>query len=231
VKNLITALLVLLSLNFLALAGGAGWLFQSGHLNRDRVKAVREVMFPTATQPTSRPSEEVAAVAPSSQSRLDDLLARHIGSRSAAEQADYLQRTFDAQMSQLDQRQRQLEDLQRLVTAAQTQLQADKTKLTDDQQKLADGKDQAAKLAADQGFQDSLNLYNSMPAKQVKAVFLAMDDDTVVNYLRAMEPKSAAKILKEFKSPEEMDRVHKLMDKMREPLPTTQPTQPATGQP
>jgi flagellar motility protein MotE (MotC chaperone) len=233
VKNLATAVLMVISINFLALAGGAGWLFQSGHLNRDRVKAIREVMFPPATQPTTQPSEEVAAVAPSSQTRLDELLARHIGSRSAAEQADYLQRTFDAQMGQLDQRQRQLEDLQRLVSAAQTQLQTDKTKLTADQQKLADNKDQAAKLAADQGFQDSLSLYNSMPAKQVKAVFLAMDDDAVVNYLRAMEPKSAAKILKEFKSPEETERVHKLMDRMREPVPvpTTQPTQPATGSP
>jgi flagellar motility protein MotE (MotC chaperone) len=227
VKNLVTALLVLVALNFLAVAGGAGWLFQSGHLNRDRVKSICEIMFPPATQPATQPSVAAATTQPSPQSRLDELLARHAGARSAAEQADYLQRTFDAQMSQLDQRQRQLEDLQRLVSEAQTQLQSDKSKLTADQQKLADDRAEAAKLAEDQGFQDSLNLYNSMPAKQVKAMFLAMSDDKVVNYLRAMEPKTAARILKEFKSPDETDRLHKLMDRMQEPLPTTQAS---TGQ-
>jgi flagellar motility protein MotE (MotC chaperone) len=223
VKNLVTAVLVLLAINFLLAAGGAGYLFKTGHLDKDRVKAIREVMFPPETQPTTAPSA-VAAKAPelSPQTRLDQLLARRSGARSAAEQADYLQRTFDAQMNLLDQRQRQLEDLQRLVNEAQTKFQIDKAKLTADQQKLADDQAQATKIAGDKGFQDSLSLYNSMPPKQVKSVFVAMSDDQVVSYLRAMEPKAAAKILKEYKSPEELQRVQKLMDRMQQAGPTTQ---------
>jgi flagellar motility protein MotE (MotC chaperone) len=215
--------MMMLAVNFLALAGGAGWLFQSGHLDRGRVKAIREIVFPPATQPATQPSEPQAPPEPTAASRLDALLARHSGAHTAAEQADFLQHSFDAQMSQLDQRQRQLEDLQRLVAHAQGQLKADRTQLDADRQKLTDDQQQAARLADDQGFQDSLNLYNSMPAKQVKTVFLTMDDATVVNYLRAMTPRTAAKILKEFKAPEEMDRVHKLMDRMRDSTPTTSP--------
>ena len=222
-KTLGTVVMMTLAINFLALAGGAGWLFQSGHLDKGRVKAIREIVFPPATQPTTQQSESQAPPEPTAASRLDALLAKHTGARTAAEQADFLQHSFDAQMSQLDQRQRQLEDLQRLVTEAQAKLKTDRTQLDSDRQKLTDDQQQAARLADDQGFQDSLNLYNSMPAKQVKTVFLTMDDATVVNYLRAMTPRTAAKILKEFKSPEEQDRVHKLMDRMRDSTPATAP--------
>jgi flagellar motility protein MotE (MotC chaperone) len=211
-----------LAINFLALAGGVGWLWQSGHLNRDRVKAIHEVLFPPPAEPTTQPAAVVAAP-PTASSRLEELLAKRIGVRSAAEQVEFLQQTFDAQMGQLDQRERQLQDLQRLVSVAQAQLQTDRAKLEADQQKVTDQQQQADRLASDQGFQDSLNLYNSMPAKQVKEVFLAMDDQTVVEYLRAMTPRTAAKVMKEFKTPEELDRVHRLMDRMRDATPTTSP--------
>lgn len=222
-KTIGTVLIMALAVNFLALAGGAGWLFQSGHLNKDRVKAIREIAFPSATQPTTQPGEAEVPREPTAASRLEELLAKHTGTRSVGEQADSLQHSFDAQMSQLDQRQRQLEDLQRLVAQGQAQVRADRALLEGDRQKLDNSKQEATRLAEDQGFQDSLNLYNSMPPKQVKADFLAMDDETAVNYLRAMTPRTAAKVLKEFKSPDEVARVHKLMDRMREPAPTTAP--------
>jgi flagellar motility protein MotE (MotC chaperone) len=224
VKTLVSVVMATLAINFLALAGGAGWLWQSGHLNRDRVKAIREVMFPPATEPTTQPALAAAPAAPTASSRLEELLAKHIGVRSAGEQVEFLQQTFDAQMGQLDQRQRQLEDLQRLVTVAQGQLRDDRAKLETDRQNLTDQQQQANRLANDQGFQDSLTLYNSLPPKQVKSIFLAMDDDTAVDYLRAMPPRTAAKVLKEFKSPEELDRVHRLMDRMRDSDPTANPT-------
>jgi flagellar motility protein MotE (MotC chaperone) len=223
VKTLVTVVMITLAINFLALAGGAGWLFQSGHLNRSRLSDVRNIVFPPATQPTTQPSAAQTPPEQTPTSRLDALLAKHSGARTAAEQVDFLQHSFDAQMSLLDQRQRQLEDLQRLVVQAQAQVKVDRTQLDADRKKLTDDQQQASHLADDQGFQDSLNLYNSMPAKQVKTVFLSMDDATVVNYLRAMTPRTASKILKEFKSPEELDRVNKLMDRMRESAPTTSP--------
>jgi flagellar motility protein MotE (MotC chaperone) len=222
VKTLVAVLSATLAINFLALAGGVGWLWQSGHLNRDRVKAIHDVVFPPPAEPTTQPTAVVVAP-PTASSRLEELLAKRIGVRSAAEQVEFLQQTFDAQMGQLDQRERQLQDLQRLVSVAQAQLQTDRAKLEADQQKVTDQQQQADRLASDQGFQDSLNLYNSMPPKQVKEVFLAMDDDTVVEYLRAMQPRTAAKVIKEFKTPEELDRVHRLMDRMRDATPTTSP--------
>ena len=87
-------------------------------------------------------------------------------------------------------------------------VEAEKTDLKSQQ-------DAAAKLATDQGFQDALNRYIAMPPKEVKQVFSTLDDQTVVNFLQAMEPKQAAKIIKEYKTDEEVARIQKIMEKMR----------------
>ena len=44
-------------MHFLALAGGVGWLFQSGHLDRTRVTAIKELLFPppAANAPATQP--------------------------------------------------------------------------------------------------------------------------------------------------------------------------------
>ena len=41
-----------------------------------------------------------------------------------------------------------------------------------------------------------------MPAKQTKAVFMTLQDETIIQYLQAMQPRTAARIMKEFKTPE-----------------------------
>ena len=63
-----------------------------------------------------------------------------------------------------------------------------------------------------------------MQPKQVKNVFAGLDDATVTNYLRAMDPSKAAKIIKEFKSPEETVRIERIMERIRISPPTTSPT-------
>ena len=54
-----------------------------------------------------------------------------------------------------------------------------------------------------------------MPGKQVKTIFMSLDEETMRQYLQAMEPRVAAKIMKEFKSQEETARIQKVMEAMR----------------
>ena len=89
--------------------------------------------------------------------------------------------------------------------------------LDEKEKKLADREQQAQRLASDQGFQDSLALYETLPAKQVKTIFMGLDDAVVIQYLQAMESRTAAKITKEFKSPEESQRLQRLLERMRQP--------------
>src|SRR4051812_38661704 len=121
-KKLLNVIAWVLALNFLAVVGGAIYLRASGRLDRERAIAIKDLLYPPAPtiQPTTHPSEESAA-ATQPILKLEELLAQQSG-RSATEQVEFIQHTFDAQMSQLDRRQRELNDLNKQVDLAKQQL-------------------------------------------------------------------------------------------------------------
>ena len=127
-----------------------------------------------------------------------------------------MQRTFDAQMAVLDRRFQELQSQRKTVDDARAQIDHERKELAAGEKKLLAAQQQQQKLASDKGFQDTLNLYSNMPARQVKTIFMSLGDDTMIQYLRAMEPRTATKITKEFKSPEEVARIGLVMEKMRQ---------------
>lgn len=213
-RTLFTVITAVLAINFLAVAGGVGWLFQKGALTREKIPAIKEILFPKPTEaPATQPSDESQPTTQPAM-RLEELLAKATG-RTATEQVEFIKNAFDAQMAILDRRQRELIDLQRQIDLAKTQMTRDRSSLNEQTKAMDDREKQAAALAADKGFQDSLTLYNSMPANQVKRVFSGLDDATVTTYLQSMQPRTAAKIIKEFKSPEETERMQRILERMR----------------
>ncbi|CAN5649136.1 hypothetical protein BH09PLA1_BH09PLA1_22160 [soil metagenome] len=212
-KKLFNVLVLMLAINFIALGAGVGYLKTSGHLDRERVIAIKEILFPPAPEaaPTTQPSE-VATTQPIV--RLEELLAQQTG-RSAGEQVEFIQHTFDAQMAQLDRRQRELNDLQRQINLAKDQLARDRSSVDQKEKTLTTREQEATKLETDKGFQDSLALFKSMSGKQVKTIFLGLDDRAVAQYLQAMEPRAATRIIKEFKSPEETQFIQKALQRLR----------------
>src|SRR4051794_13815753 len=217
IKRLLNVLVLTLAMNFLLAAGGVGWLFQSGHLDKTKVAAIREVVFPTV-QPAA-PATQPATATPGPTTRpllrLDELLAKHAG-RRAGEQVEVIQQTVDTQTAVLDRRAKEVEYLQTRVAAAQKKLADASTALTADRRQLDDQKQQAAQAAGDKGFDDSLKLYSAMPPKQVKAVFMGLPEDAVVRFLQAMPPRTATKIVKEFKAPDEAARINRVLERMRQ---------------
>ena len=229
-KKLLTVLMLTLALNFLAVAGGVGWLWNSKHLDHDKVDAIKQILFPPpATAPATQPDTTVADATTQPTLRLEELLAKESG-HSAGEQVEFIQRTFDTQMAELDRRERELADLKRQTDLAQSQITRDRAALQAQQQALDAAKQQQAALASDKGFQDSLLLYNTMAPKQVKSIFMGLDDQTVMNYLRAMQPRTAGKIIKEFKTQDETDRIQRFLERMRQAA-TTAPAQTAAATP
>lgn len=214
-KKLGGVIVLTLAINFLALAGGIAYLFQTNKLDRAKVLAIKEMIFapppvdPASTQPSTQ-DEPTTKPANS----LDKLLAEASG-RTAGEQVEFIQRSFDAQMALLDRRQRELTDLQRQVDLAKQQMERDRVALEKGRTELATQQQLAKKLETDKGFQDSLQLYNTMSGKQVKSIFMTLDDATVRQYLQAMQPRKAAGIIKEFKTPDEVARIQNVMEAMR----------------
>jgi len=228
-RKLLKVLVLTLAVNFLVVAGLCGWLVQSAGVDRKKIEAMKAVLFPApATQPTTQPGGSGATARPLLE--LEELLAKYAG-RPPAEQLQYIRRTFDAQMAQLDRSHRGLLDLQRQVGLAQEKLERDRLALEEQKKKQEAKEQESQKLATDKGFQDSLTLYESMPSKQAKAMFMALDDDTVVRYVQAMEGRTAAKITKEFKTPAELERLKRIMDKLRtaSALPASLPSAAVSG--
>ncbi len=218
-KKLFNVIVLVLAMNFLAAAGAAGWLFKSGHLDRAKLTEIKKLVFPAAVEEGQAPTTQPDATTQPSV-RLDELLAKASG-RSAVEQVEFIQQTFDSQVAQLDRRERELTDLQRQVDLAKQQMARDRAKLEQDQKDLAARQQEETRLPSDKGFQDSLQLYVSMAPKNVKVIFTGLSDDTIQQYLQAMEPRTAGKIIKEFKTPEEVARIQKVLEKMRQATAST----------
>jgi hypothetical protein len=233
VKKLFTVLAYLLALNFLFALGGAGYLWRGGHLNRQRLAAIGKILFPPPT-PSAKTAASAAASAagPATQPTpaLEDLLKQTAG-RSAQEQVAFLQHAFDARMAQLDLRKRQLDDQQTAIDLATQRLAQDRAALEAQQKQITAAQQQAAAQASDQGFQDSLQLYSVMPPQQVKTIFMSLDLNVVVRYLQAMDPGTAAKIIKQFKTPVEIGRIQKVLERMRQDAPAAPTTAAATAPP
>src|SRR5437868_175785 len=106
-----------LALNFLLLGVGVAWLHQSGHLDKPRAMAIKELLFPTS-QPTSQPAATLHGPATQPFAKLEALLAKHTGQR-AGDQVEAIQRSLDVQSVQLERRRREIEDLQAQVAGEQ----------------------------------------------------------------------------------------------------------------
>jgi hypothetical protein len=212
-KKIFSLLVLVLALNFLALGGGVGYLVQSRRLDKAKIGKIREVLFPphvaaAATQPSP------PAPTPSPMN-LASLLNEH-PNRSVIEQVDFIRKTFDAQMLQMDQRRRELMDLKRQVDLASQKVLADRAALEKREKALTAKEQEAQRLQNDQGFQDALALYTVMPSKQVKTIFMNLSEQTVQGYLTAMDTRTAGKIIKEFKTPDETAFIEKVLERIRQ---------------
>jgi flagellar motility protein MotE (MotC chaperone) len=211
-KKLFFVLIFTLAMNFLAVGGAIGYLFQSGKLDKAKISKIREVVFPP---PGSGATTQPSAAAPAPQPlNLANLLEKHSG--SVIEQVDFIRRTVDSQMLELDRRQREMADLKQQVDLANQKLASDRAALEKREKALADREQAAQKLQSDTGFQNSLSLYNAMPSKQVKSIFMTLNESTVQEYLTAMDTRTAGKIIKEFKSPDETAFIERVLERIRE---------------
>ncbi len=216
IKKLISLVSAVLAINFLLAAGGVGYLVFTGKVDKEKVQQIRELILASdeapATQPTTQEAQDLPPKTP--MMRLDELLAVASG-RPAAEKIATVQTAFDAQMAVLERRSREIEDQRRQLAQAKTDFEAQRKTLLTESEALRKQQEEQAKLAADKGFQDTLALYNSMPPKKTKDIFMSLEEDVVVRYLQAMEPRIAGGILKEFKTPDETSRAQGILEKMR----------------
>jgi hypothetical protein len=227
IKKLMSVVTLVLALNFIGVVAGTAWVWKSGHVDKEKLKALKLVLYPADSQPATEPVTGAPTTAPVD--RLDELLAKAAG-RPASEQIQYIKDQFTSDMAELDRQKVELMDLRAQDDMARNQAADAMAKVVEARAALAQAKADDEKVKSASGFKDTLALYEIMPTKQVKTIFMTLGDPTVVAYLDAMPPARAAKIIKEFKSPEETDRIQKVLERLRMP-PTTAPAGTTAGTP
>ena len=89
-----------------------------------------------------------------------------------------------------------------------------------EREKFKDAVAKETQLKDDQDFQQTVQVYQQLKAKQVKQIFqqlLSQDmADHVVEYLAAMQVRKAAAVIREFKSPAEVVQAADLLQSLRE---------------
>ncbi len=213
-RKLWAVLLVTLAMNFLALLIAAAMVAQRAQLDAEKVKQVKEVLFPPESVEDSVIDDSATPPEPTPMEQLMVLLDAQSG-KPAEDRVVDVSRALDERAVTLDRTRRELEDRGRQIDEAATRLAADRSRLEAEQSAWTSRTAAAEARASDEGFKQALSLLAQLPAKAVKDVFMGMPDAEVVPLVRSMEPRQAAKVLKEFKTPPEMERLREVLDEIR----------------
>ena len=224
-KKLGTLFSLLCIMNMLALAGLLGYLIGTGRLDKQKVGGIVAIArhqgtpekFNEKLYDILEPVPPVAATAPASQPALADGSTPDptLGA-SAQDRLTIATQAMQQERLRLDARAQELRNQQELLDQKRAEAEAMWKKTKD----LKDAFDKqvaaAQKKSVDDSFQKSLDLYNELKAKQVKDLFVAMNNpDQVATYLQAMDTSRAAEIISQFKTATETDFIKNVLDRIR----------------
>jgi hypothetical protein len=213
--NIISFLAVV---NLLALAMFVAWLWQSGRLNGDRIRHIRNTLAMTIAQEQAAEAEQ-ADEAERQRQEAAERARRQNPPLPSAEQVRQISLVDD----QTDQALRRLRDETAQLLA---QLEVRGAELDQREQALESARQTwlssiEAELArrTDEQFLKTVRQYESAPPKIGKQwmmeLIAAGEQEQVVAYLNAMTARAASKILREFKTEEEAGLATELLDKLR----------------
>jgi alanyl-tRNA synthetase len=220
-RTILTAFTLVLVINVLALGALAGWLGASGRLSKDRLRDVVAVFNQTieaesqlaveaeqadleaqALAERALRMEQVAGGPVTPEARLESIQVVDDKTRALLErqkvEANALKRQLDAQQRLIEEKIAELDEKQQAFDAAI-----------------------ASKVEEMQSedFKEAIAMLEGISPKQAKGVLQQWLNDggqeQVVDYLSAMEERKAAKVLKEFKLPNEVAQAATLIEKLR----------------
>lgn len=221
-RTLFTAIILVLVINVLALGAMAGWLGATGRLSKERLRDAVGVFSDTIEQEAQREAQ-------AEQAELD--------AQALAERAMRLEQVAGgpvtpesrlASIQVVDEKSRALLERQKVEAQALTRQLGVQQKLIEDRIAELDQKQQAFDQAIasqiealeDEDFQEAIAMLEGIPPKQAKQVIQRWltegAQDQVVNYLSAMQERKAAKVLKEFKLPNEIAQAATLIEQLRQ---------------
>lgn len=210
-----------LLLNLLAAAGFVGWMHMDGRIDKDRVQKVVD-MFSLTIQEEADQEAQLQAMEEKAQ-QLADQVARleavADGPTTLRDRLDQDQQASETAMQKIaffnEQNKALREEMARFkADHAQRVAQLEK-----ERQAFEDWVQRRAEQTEDANFQQVIELYETQAPKQTKQAFQALmqqgQTDQVVEYLAAMSPRKAGKVLSQFKTPNEIPQAVDLLERLR----------------
>jgi hypothetical protein len=221
-RTLFTAFILVLVINVLALGALAGWLGSTGRLSKERMRDAVAVFDQTIEEEARIAAEQEQADLEAQEMIERDLRMQQVAGGPVTPEA----RLKSIQV--VDEKRRALIERQKVEAAAlKRQLNAQQKLI---EQKIAelDAKQEAFDTAIaskiekmqSEDFKEAIAMLEGIPPKQAKQVLQEWltegSQEQVVDYLSAMEERKAAKVLKEFKLPNEVEQAATLIDQLRQ---------------
>jgi len=219
-KNAYHALAVLAILHIVAAAGFVGWLAATNRLNRERVAEVKDTFTQTiakekAEEQRAKELEKKAKEEAERQAQL----AGVGGLASTAEKLAAEKQRNELILRRLERTRREIESLSTNLHLARQRMERQREKLLASRKELEQRLKAIESRLNDEGFKKTVQLYETLPADQVKSMFIDLMEkgktDQVVAFIEAMQVRKAGKVLKEFEEPEDVGRAVELTERLR----------------
>ena len=229
-KTVISILNMVAVLTLLVLLGLALYLVGSGRLDRVKSKTILDMVRHNGT-PTDLRAKVYAVLEPPAPPTTAPATSRPAAAEpagtvalSSAERIAYTRQALERQQMQIDHEAQELQHRQQLLDQKRAEIDAQLAEL-DTRKKTFDAEVAATQARVQSAaFAQSLDLYNELKPKQVKDIFSSLPPDAVADFLKAMDPSRAAKVIAEFKAPEEKSYITGVLEKIRAGV-----TAPGTG--
>lgn len=221
-RTLFTAFILVLVINVLALGALAGWLGSSGRLSKERLRDAVAVFNNTIEEDAQLAKDaeqaEIEALALAERALRMEQVAG--GPVTPEARLEAIQVVDDKRRALLERQKVEAEALKRQLDTQQKLIEQRLAELNEKQQIFDEAIASKVEKMQSEDFKEAIAMLEQVPPKQAKQYFqkwLADGlDEQVVDYLSAMEERKAAKVLKEFKLPNEVTQAATLIEQLRQ---------------
>lgn len=213
-KALWSAVSFLSVVHLLALVLFVGWLWRTDRLSAQRVQQLRDVFGPTIAEELAR--EAAAEKAQGVTSEAPDAVPARLSSR---EQLNVLTMLQEQEQQVSNRLKEESEMLATQFEQLAQQTEAQRAVFEAERESWEEATRAERERKADEQFAQTVQQYESVPARQARDMLIELvergDREQAVAYLDAMNKRAASRILREFKTPEQVVLATELLEELR----------------
>jgi flagellar motility protein MotE (MotC chaperone) len=213
-KNLRSATTFVALMNLAAIAGLVGWLALTGRLSRGRLDAVRAI-FAQTVQAEAAAGEAAAA---DHRESLFDAIEREREEHPFPPSVEHVTRllSIEEQTNELRRRARsEIDVIADNLETAQERLAAEREAFAAEKAEWQRAQAALLEQRNNEQFRHVVDLLAQMPPKQARDILMAWaaadGPEDAASYLAALDPRTASKVLREFKTDEEKQLAGELL--------------------